>query len=190
MLDVEVRGRSHFYRLRNASVAKALEALMHLADPEANRVRGTAARAAPELMFARTCYDHLAGSVAVKITAQMKAKDWIKPNGMDFVVTAAGQTYLASLGIDLEEATNSRRRYAYPCLDWSERLDHIGGKLGALLLDWLHHRKAVARVRSSRAIRFTDGGRKLLEDAFGLRIGHDGTVVSSINRGLSRSQIS
>src|SRR5579875_214472 len=131
LLSVQVRGRSHFYQLGNASVAKALEALMHVATPNSHTVNGTASNVAPDLLLARTCYDHLAGRIAVRIAAAMKREQWMLQKKDDFVLSMKGEQHLLSLGMQLTPANGSRRRYAYPCLDWSERLAHIGGHLGA-----------------------------------------------------------
>ena len=181
LLSVQVRGRSHFYQLGNASVAKALEALMHVSTPEPLMMKGTASHVAPDLLLARTCYDHLAGRIAVKIAAAMKRERWILQKEDDFVVSTKGEQQLLSLGIQLKPANGSRRRYAYPCLDWSERLAHIGGHLGSAILDWLIAEKAVARLEGARAMRVTGSGHALLEKTFALRIGTDGSTVTLLD---------
>ena len=179
LLALQVRGRSHFYQLRDASVAKALEALMHVVNPELSPVKGTASRVAPGLLLARTCYDHLAGRLAVRIAATMKRERWLLQKNDDFIVSSKGERHLLSLGIELKAARASRRRYAYPCMDWSERVAHIGGHLGSAILDWLIAEKALVKMESSRAVRLTGSGRTLLEKTFSLRIGMDGSTVTS-----------
>ena len=181
ILRLQVRGRSHFYQLRDTSVANALEALMHVANPQLSPVKGTAARAAPNLLIARTCYDHLAGTLAVSITAKMKRERWIIHRDEGFVVSSQGEQHLLSFGIEVKPASSSRRRYAYPCLDWSERVAHIGGYLGSALLNWLIAEKALVRVDDSRAMRVTVAGRTLVEKAFDLRIGIDASSVTSLS---------
>lgn len=178
MLEVEVRGRSHFYRLKDAAVAKALEALMYLANPTRTKARfqGVAARSAPDLLFGRTCYDHLAGSLAVRITGILRSERWIVQRGESFILTKDGERQLGGFGIDVQPG-HTRRRFAYPCLDWSERVDHIGGKLGASILDWLLDRKVIVRMSDSRAIRVTIPGTAVLESTFGIRIGKDRSLA-------------
>ena len=180
ILRLQVRGRSHFYQLRDTSVARALEALMHVANPQLAPVKGTAARAVSNLLMARTCYDHLAGTLAVNVAAKMKRERWIIQEDEDFVVSPKGEEHLTSLGIELKLARSSRRRYAYPCLDWSERVAHVGGHLGSALLNWLIAEKVLVRVDDSRAMRVTVAGRTLLEKAFGLRLGIDASSVTSL----------
>ncbi len=178
LLTVKVRGRSHFYQLAGAPVAKALEALMHVADPEPRQIGGTVSRVAPGLLLARTCYDHLAGRLAVGIAAAMKRQRWVLEKDGEFVLSPRGEEQLISFGIAVRAPGASRRRYAYPCLDWSERVAHMGGHLGAAILDWLVAEKVLVRVERTRAMRVTGAGRFLLEKKFQLRIGMDDSKVS------------
>ena len=178
LLSVQVCGRSHFYQLRSASVAKALEALMHVATPEPPAVKGTASHVAPNLLLARTCYDHLAGRLAVKIAVAMTKNGWLLQKENDYVVSTSGERQLRSLGITLEAPKGSRRRYAYQCLDWSERRAHIGGYVGSSILAWLIAESAVARIGHTRAMRITGSGRVLLEKTFALRVGTDASTVT------------
>ena len=128
------------------SVAKALEALMHVANLHLSEVKGAAARAAPNLLMARASYDHLAGTLAVNFAAKMKRERWIIQKDEDFITSPKGEEHLMSLGIELKRASSSRRRFAYPCLDWSEPVTRVGGHLGSALLNWLVAEKALVRV--------------------------------------------
>ena len=60
---------------------------------------------------------------------------------------------IAALGIDLDAARGLRRRFAYACLDWSERRPHLAGALGAALLGVVLKRKWVTQDLDSRALR-------------------------------------
>jgi DNA-binding transcriptional ArsR family regulator len=184
LLTVNVRGRNHFYQLKDTSVAKALEALMHVANPGLRPVRGTVSRVAPTLVLARTCYDHLAGKLAVGIADAMRDRRWVSQKDGEFILSPRGKEQLISLGIAVEVLGASRRRYAYPCLDWSERVAHIGGFLGAAVLDWLVAEKVLVRIERTRAMRVTGAGRFLLEKTFQLRVGMNDSRVT-----LLRSQI-
>ena len=180
LLTVQVRGRSHFYQLKGAPVAKALEALMHVAHPERQQIGGIVSRIAPDLQLARTCYDHLAGRLAVGIVSSLTEQRWVLQKGDAFVVSQKGAEQLSSFGIALKVPGGSRRRYAYPCLDWSERVAHIGGHLGAAILTWLLAEKAVVRIKPTRAMRVTASGRLLLEKTLKLRVGMAGSAVTLI----------
>lgn len=51
------------------------------------------------------------------------------------VLTDSGRARLQRLGFEAPEP-NTRQRFAYPCLDWSERRDHLPGQLADQL--YLH----------------------------------------------------
>src|SRR5262245_6709736 len=164
MLAVEARGRHRYYRLAGADVAHVIEALAALT-PSARETTGLAPRQTPDLKFARTCYDHLAGRVAVEICAALKDKGYLAAVGADFEVTAKGEKLFHELGVEIGELRERRRAFASQCPDWSERRPHIAGALGAALLEQMFRRGWIARVRSSRIVRITAKGR---EDIFKL----------------------
>jgi DNA-binding transcriptional ArsR family regulator len=124
------QGRHRYFRLASSDVSNAIEALMVLS------VRTTPNKRLPgprdqRMRLARTCYDHLAGSVAVTLFGHMVTKKWLVEEKESWTLTQFGQTELADfLGItsaDLSEIGRS-------CLDWSERTEHLGGPLGKALL--------------------------------------------------------
>jgi DNA-binding transcriptional ArsR family regulator len=159
MLVVEARGRHRFYRLAGVEIAHAVEALAALA-PSAKEMANLPSRQTPDLKYARTCYDHLAGRVAVEICAALKDKGFLAPVGADFEVTDKGEKLFHDLGIDVRELRQQRRAFARQCQDWSERRPHIAGALGAALLERMFQRGWIAQVRSSRAVRVTAKGRE------------------------------
>jgi hypothetical protein len=67
---------------------------------------------------------------------------------------------VARLGIDVAALHVLRRRFAYPCLDWSERKPHIGGALGAALFRFALARRWVRRETEGRALILTELGRR------------------------------
>jgi len=159
MLAVEARGRHRYYRLAGAEVAHAIEALAALA-PSSKEMAGLPPGQAPDLKYARTCYDHLAGRVAVEICAALKDKAYLAPVGADFEITGKGEELFRDLGIDVSELRLQRRAFARQCQDWSERRPHLAGALGAALLEWMFQRGWIARVSSSRVVRVTIKGRE------------------------------
>ncbi len=174
-LKVTAAGRNKFYRLAEPSVAAAVESLAVVV--HAKRMDGAAQHSAPELVFARTCYDHLAGELGVTLLLRLCEKDYLRENADAYSVTSSGEKFLTGIGIDLESARGKRRRFAYACLDWSHRVPHLGGSLGAALLDWMFLTKILARRKMSRAIRLTDMGQEQLQQLFAIRLTHSGTVI-------------
>ena len=85
-------------------------------------------------------------------------------------LTPAGARAFEALGIDVEETRTLRRRFAFGCLDWSERRSHLGGALGAALLKVALKRKWVSQDLDSRAVRVTNLGRREMGSRFGLQV--------------------
>jgi hypothetical protein len=146
-------------------VAAALEALTVLAGTPRPRFEPSTP---PRLRVARTCYDHMAGALAVAWLQRLLQLGWLVEQGEHYEVTAQGEQAFAALGVDLEAARTERRRFACACLDWSERRPHVAGALGAALLQLALKRRWVTRDLDSRALRLTAGGRRELGTRFGL----------------------
>ncbi len=173
---VRALGRNKFYRLGDRSVAAALEALATAGNGKTVS-GGLAQHVAPELVFARTCYDHLAGELGVTILAYLNGMDYLAAHNRDYKLTASGEIFLRTLGMDLASAQTRRRRFAYACLDWSHRVPHLGGALGAVLLEWLLAGGLVVRRKGSRALRITERGQKHLQQAFAIRFARNGGAL-------------
>ena len=105
---------------------------------------------------------------------QLRALGWLSadPKGSDnaYDVTLAGTKVFEALGIDLKATRTLRRRFACACLDWSERRPHVGGALGAALLNVALKRKWVVQDLSSRALDVTSLGRREMRARFGLQV--------------------
>ena len=73
-----------------------------------------------------------------------------------------------ALGINIEAIRTLRRRFAYACVDWSERRPHVGGAVGAALLNVALKRKWVIQDLDSRALTVTRVGRREMRTHFSL----------------------
>ena len=169
LVRVITQGKHRFYSLEGPKVARVLEGLTVLVDqPRQKFVPNTPAR----LREARVCYDHLAGHLGVLLHDRLKQLKWLaqSANGEDnsYELTRAGVSGFEALGVDVEELRRLRRRFAYACLDWSERRPHIGGAVGAALLKVARKRRWVTQDLDSRAIRVTTVGRRELLAIFDL----------------------
>jgi DNA-binding transcriptional ArsR family regulator len=171
LLVAERHGRHRYYRLANDRIVPALEALAVAARPTVAR-SSKEAHTARQLRFARSCYDHLAGAVGVRLTDALVGADALRLVGRDYQLTAAGADRLRGLGLDVEGmaemARRRRRALARACLDWSERRYHIAGVLGAALLTRLLELRWFERVPAGRALRPTPIGRRGFRREFGL----------------------
>jgi DNA-binding transcriptional ArsR family regulator len=161
LVAVERQGRHRYFRLADPDVAVALESLMPLA-ARAGHVRIRTGPRDPELRLARSCYDHLAGDVAVKMLDRFIKRRLLTRRGDVVEVTPGGRRFFAHHGIDLDALERGRRPLCRPCLDWSERRSHLGGALGGAVLDWVVAQGWAVREARSRVVRFSAaGGRKL-----------------------------
>jgi DNA-binding transcriptional ArsR family regulator len=172
LLTLEISGRHRYYRIAAPDVAVAIEALANLASASApaREARSASPRPSPvplAMRYVRTCYDHLAGELAVQLFDRMLGSGWLEaahdaqssgPTLLD--ATEKGRKEFARLGIDLMAQRARRRRFACTCIDWSERRPHLGGALGAAFLDacsshgWLEH------TASRRGLRVTPAGQE------------------------------
>jgi DNA-binding transcriptional ArsR family regulator len=171
LVTVLAQGKHRYYSLESESVAAAIEALMVVAGgPRQRFVPNTPSR----LRAARTCYDHMAGEVAVSLHDRFKELGWLRSSsaGNDaYDLTERGAKELEALGIDIVATRTLRRRFACSCVDWSERRPHIGGALGAALLKTALKRKWVVQDLDSRALSVTRNGRREMRTRFGITSG-------------------
>ena len=166
LLSMVAQGKHRYYRLASTEVARALEALLVVAGVPATPFSPST----PDgLRQARTCYDHMAGTVAVTMHDQLLAQGWLLDDEGEYRLSEAGAAGMAALGIDVAQLHKQRRRFACACLDWSERRAHLGGALGAALLQLALRQRWAERELDSRALRLTPAGERRLLAAFGGR---------------------
>ena len=168
LVKVFAQGKHRYYSLEGVKVAAALEALSVLAGGSRDAfVPNTPNR----LRAARTCYDHIAGTLGVSLHDRFQALGWLSrgsnaDNAYD--LTSAGMKGFEGLGINIEAIRTLRRRFAYACVDWSERRPHVGGAVGAALLNVALKRKWVIQDLDSRALTVTRVGRREMRTRFSL----------------------
>jgi DNA-binding transcriptional ArsR family regulator len=127
LIECVPQGRHRYFRIASHEVGQAMEAMMAIAAKQPGVRSSTPA----EMRFARTCYDHMAGVVAVALHDRLIALGWL--NNDSSSVSEIGRAELTGIGIRCDPS-KSRRRFALACLDWSERSPHVGGLLGASIL--------------------------------------------------------
>jgi DNA-binding transcriptional ArsR family regulator len=166
LLALEVRGRHRYYRIASADIAASIEALANVAQAAApRRPTPRPVRTVPlEMRYARTCYDHMAGELAVRVYERLVSDGLLTAQGDALDATPAGAERLAGWGIDITRERALRRRFACTCPDWSERRPHLGGALGAALLDAWSSNGWVERTERPRVLRVTPGGHHHFDD--------------------------
>jgi DNA-binding transcriptional ArsR family regulator len=171
LVKVAAQGKHRYYSLEGPGVAGALEGLSVLAGGSSDKFEpNTPSR----LRAARTCYDHIAGTLGVSLHDRFIALGWLAADssgiGNAYDLSAQGAKAFEALGIDVEATRAGRRRFAYACLDWSERRPHVGGALGAALLKAVLKRKWALQDLDSRALGVTRLGLREIKARFGLPV--------------------
>lgn len=176
LVKLLVQGKHRSYSLAGPDVANALEALSVVAG-------GSRSKSVPShfsrLRLARTCYDHMAGVLGVSIHDRIKSLGWLSDSrSMEnaYDLTPNGVKAFEVLGIDIQATRTLRRKFACSCLDWSERRPHIGGALGAALLEIALTKKWVFKDLDSRALEVTKTGRREILARFGIQMPGDFTL--------------
>ncbi len=164
LVEVQADGRQRAYYVDEERISSLLQALRALA-PAPPAVATTPAgeddrqafeeplhtgRVPATLRQARTCYGHLAGVAVVALLDQLLRRGWIEPVGgnetrTEYRLTEIGELALRDRGVDIARAMRSRRLFAFGCPDWTERRPHLGGSLGAAILDALEEADSVRR---------------------------------------------
>jgi len=164
LLQVIPQGRHRYYRIANARVAELLESMARFAPGKETRPLEPKS----PIQIARTCYNHLAGSLGVRITEAIVCRGLLREVGRDYQLTKKGAQWFSELGIDTGTLRKSGRVFARQCLDWSERRNHLAGALGSALAEHVFGCGWIERVRESRAVRITELGRRELKRRLGV----------------------
>lgn len=168
LLKAESQGKHRYYRLAGPKVATLIESFGTLV--QLPRISVPNPRVPGTLEYARSCYRHLAGYVAVELNrAAMERGYWAKSRSVDktYDVTAKGAEWLYSIGIRSARSVDGAGT-GRECLDWSERRHHVAGELGSNLLNRFLEMKWVARMEGKRSLRITHRGQVELNRHFGI----------------------
>ncbi len=169
LVSATAQGRHKYYRLASAEVAHLIESLTALAP----QPQDTAPKVEQPIRIARFCYDHLAGRLGTRLTEALTVRGVLAKADKTFTVTRKGESWFETFDIDLSALRRGRRKFAYPCLDWSERRDHLGGALGAALAQRLIALGWIEKNRRSRVLSVTRAGARALAREFDISLKQD-----------------
>ena len=161
LVELRRQGRHRYVRLADAEVARILESLALVAERRADRAKWEQGAYKP-LKAARTCYDHIAGELGVALFDGLLARGTLVAHESGYALSAEGRAHWRALGLEPDVRVSARAREGYACLDWSERRDHLGGRLAAQLLAHGLERRWLRRVPGSRALELLPAGRDAL----------------------------
>lgn len=164
LLEVEVWGRHRYYRVSGPEVVRAIESLSILAPTKEIRSLRQS-RAARNVRFARTCYDHLAGYLGVRFTRALVERGVLDEVEEGYELSGKGRDFLEDFGVDL---SGKNARFAPRHIDWSERYHHFAGPLAKATTERLFDLGWLSRAPKSRAVRLTGAGRRGFEEEFGI----------------------
>jgi DNA-binding transcriptional ArsR family regulator len=161
------QGRHRYFTLAGPDVGATLESLMGLAANKGHLRTRTGPRD-PAMRTARVCYDHLAGDMAVRIYDSLETRGFLttSTDAGGIALTETGEVFLSTIGVDLAPLKAARRPLCRPCLDWSERRNHLAGAVGAALLSRFQENKWLRREPDSRVVHISPKGEAELKALF------------------------
>ncbi len=168
ILKAEKQGRHKYFKLFDKQVANALEGIAFLTSQKTKRE--AIIQPNTGIKYARSCYDHLAGYVGTQLQEGLTKQALIQKVEDQYLCTKKGEKKFLEMGIEINPLKALNRKFAYPCLDWSERKHHIGGALGAALLKYMMENDWVRKKKNTRALLLTSKGRQGLEATFKLSL--------------------
>ncbi|MEF3405041.1 ArsR/SmtB family transcription factor [Agromyces sp. CCNWLW203] len=161
-------GRHRYFTLASAEVANAVEALQLIA-PRREVSSYSQSATAERLALARSCYDHLAGRLALDLADALVRDGAIaplvagEPGRVLDPATPLARRFGITGGVGAAGGS-TRRPLLRGCLDWTERRPHIAGRLGAHVLEHVITEGWIERRRGDRSLRVTEAGsRKFAE---------------------------
>lgn len=169
MVRVEPTGRHRHYRIASTELAEWLEQMDSMDLPEVD----APVRPKPglDLMYARSCYDHIAGELGVALHDVFMERKWIRVNDRTPVLTDDGEVFLTDqFGLDVPALRQLRRPLVRLDLDWTERRDHLAGSMPAAVMTKMLERRWLRRRTDKRVLQVTETGRQNLAGVFGLEI--------------------
>ena len=166
MVIVHQQGRHRYHRIASGEVAQLLEQ-MHVAG--ASLAASRSPRPGPKdpgMRELRSCYDHLAGRIAVELGERLLRHP---AESGEVELTSEARPLLARLGIDLDLLARGHRSFCRACLDWSERRPHVAGAVGAAMLQRFRELGWVKPRQTGRALILTATGEEGLAEHFEIK---------------------
>ncbi len=163
LVTLRAQGRHRYFTLADADVARMLEALASVAERDEVQTRWDTARFKP-LKYARSCYCHLAGDLGVQQhDALIAQRVLVSDDAGALVLGEAASDWLHAARFSGEAVLSVRhaakkKRFAYGCMDWSARRDHLAGAFASTLLTHYLDRGWLRKTSTHRALAPTPSG--------------------------------
>ncbi|MFT8592001.1 MAG: winged helix-turn-helix domain-containing protein [Bifidobacterium sp.] len=161
------QGRHRYVKLCDEHTAQIVEFMGTVAQARQTQAIGyRQVRADQRLRYARTCYNHIAGHLAILITAAMQTRGLIDLRDDSIRLTDKGTLWFANNGMPESQLRKTPRIKG--CLDWTERRMHIGGSAGSALCSHLMDLSVIRRDTPRRALRVTATGKRWFASQLGI----------------------
>ncbi len=157
LVRCEQSGRHRYYGLYDQAIANYLENLSLLGATPINQPQHHHIDA--DLIKARTCYDHIAGQLGVEITNKLIHANYLSYDNYLISINNRSADFFQNWCIDIQQLQQQKRIFIKSCLDFSERRHHIGGALGAAILDCFLKQRFVTRSKKHRVLTLTAKGK-------------------------------
>ena len=169
LIRVRAQGRHRYYELARPEIAQALEALGAIAPAAPVRSLSDSLRM-QRLRFARSCYNHLAGELALLVAQALVRREALGVEDGGFRLRDGAREAFLAAGVDTATLFRDPHAHVRACIDWTERRHHISGPLGAALLQALFECGALRRKSEPRALEVTESGKAFLRRVFGIDV--------------------
>ena len=156
-------GRFYYYEINGESVALLIEQTAVNVPVKCGHQHNVK----PELKKARFCYDHLAGELGVEISRNLVMMGALILDQESFHLPNSGHRVYSEIAVDLNEVRSKRRQLCPRCVDWTEKLPHVAGAVGAMIAEKLVEQELIVRSRNDRSVAITKRGRSFLIDRLG-----------------------
>ena len=165
-------GRRNSYEIASSDAAQLIELLQNM-----QRSSTPPKPLVNKIALARTCYDHLAGKLGVSIFNSLANQDAIiydRPItdaayfSKEITLGINAEKTFRAFGVEISGISSNNRKFAYACLDWTERKPHLAGALGAAICHAMMERKWITKHEEKRVIAITDSGKKALKEIINL----------------------
>ena len=169
LVTLRTQGRHRYFTLADADVAHMLEALSFVAERDNVRTRWDTSAYKP-LKYARSCYCHLAGELGVRQYDALLARSVLVADAdgaltlSDDAATWLREACFDEAAIAALRRESAKKRFAYSCMDWSERREHLAGTFATALLAHYVELGWLRRSAGNRALTATPIGGSVLSN--------------------------
>ncbi|SQG00537.1 regulatory protein ArsR [Paucimonas lemoignei] len=165
LVKQEVRGRKRFFRLAGPQVAAALHALAGASQISAAQINRNVAQPMPAMPLrqAQICCDHLGGEMAAELYQRLLGAGWIEQQEQRVEVTTVGVAKFAERGIYIPALALRQRETVCACADRDERSAHLGGALGAGLLQLFIQMGWLRTTEESNTLQISSSGQREID---------------------------